>query len=61
MLMHSVNLIDLSAESEQAVVVKLWDDPLVYARIPSSKELHGSRRKASCRTLGDTTLFGHPS
>ena len=60
-MMHSVNVFDVSVESEQAVVVKLWDDPLVYARVPFPPKLHGSRRKASCRSLGDTTLFGHPS
>ena len=32
MLMHFVNLFDVSVESKQAVVVKLWDDPLVYAK-----------------------------
>ncbi len=61
MLMHCVNLVDVTVESEQAVVVKWWDGPLVNARIPSSQELNGSSRKASCRTLEDTTLFGHPS
>lgn len=61
MLMHCVNLVDVTVESEQAVVVKWWDGPLVYARIPSSQELNGSSRKASCRTLEDTTLFWHPS
>jgi hypothetical protein len=59
--MHFVNLIDLFVESEEAVVVELWDGPLVYARIPSSQKLNGSSRKASCQTLRDTTLFGHPS
>lgn len=61
MLMHFVNLIDVSVESEKAVVVELWDGLLVYARIPTSQKLNGSCRKASCRTLRDTTLFGHPS
>jgi hypothetical protein len=59
--MHFVNLIDVSVEFEQAVVVELWDGPQVYTRVPSSLKLNGSSRKASCRTLRDTTLFGHPS